>query len=108
MLLLVSSGNILVLFMGWEGVGLCSYLLIGFWHTRAQAGKAATKAFVINKIGDLFFLAGICLILIVCHSLDFSSLITMLPFFPTDIIDLVAVFLFVGAVGKSAQIGLHT
>lgn len=55
MLLLVSSSNLLILFLGWEGVGLCSYLLIGFWYTRAQAGKAATKAFLINKIGDLFF-----------------------------------------------------
>jgi NADH:ubiquinone oxidoreductase subunit 5 (subunit L)/multisubunit Na+/H+ antiporter MnhA subunit len=108
MLLLVSSGNILVLFVGWEGVGLCSYLLIGFWHTRAQAGKAATKAFIINKIGDLFLLIGISLIFIVFHSLDFSVISVLIPFCPTNIVEAISIFLFLGAVGKSAQIGLHT
>jgi len=98
----------LVLFIGWEGVGLCSYLLIGFWHTRAQAGKAATKAFVINKIGDLFLLSGISFVFIACHSLDFTTISVILPFYPHSFIEMVAVFLFIGAVGKSAQIGLHT
>lgn len=108
MLVLVSSGNILVLFLGWEGVGLCSYLLIGFWHTRIQAGKAATKAFLINKIGDLFLLSGISLIFMAFHSLDFSVISLLSPFCPPDTIELIAMFLFIGAVGKSAQIGLHT
>lgn len=108
MLLLVSSGNLLVLFMGWEGVGLCSYLLIGFWHTRAQAGKAATKAFIINKIGDLFLLTGVSLLFLTFHSVDFSVISSLIPFCPADVTELIAVFLFLGAVGKSAQIGLHT
>jgi proton-translocating NADH-quinone oxidoreductase chain L len=108
MLLLVSSGNLLVLFMGWEGVGLCSYLLIGFWHTRAQAGKAATKAFIINKIGDLFFLTGIGLVFVAFHSLEFTTIGLLISFGPTDIVELTAIFLFLGAVGKSAQVGLHT
>lgn len=107
-LLLVSSGNILVLFIGWEGVGLCSYLLIGFWHTRAQAGKAATKAFLINKVGDLFLLAGISLLFLMFHSLDFSVLNVLIPFSSSSVIEVIAVCLFIGAVGKSAQIGLHT
>lgn len=108
MLLLVSSGNLLVLFLGWEGVGLCSYLLIGFWYTRAQAGKAATKAFLINKVGDLFLLTGISIILLVFHTLDFASLSILVAYYPTNIVEIISIFLFLGAVGKSAQIGLHT
>jgi proton-translocating NADH-quinone oxidoreductase chain L len=108
MLLLVSSANFLVLFLGWEGVGLCSYLLIGFWYTRAQAGKAATKAFLINKIGDLFLLSGISLIAANFHTLEFATLNVLIPFYPNSLIEIISVFLFIGAVGKSAQIGLHT
>jgi NADH-quinone oxidoreductase subunit L len=108
MLLLVSSGNLLVLFIGWEGVGLCSYLLIGFWYSRAQAGKAATKAFLINKIGDLFLLTGISLTYMLFHSVDFSVIGLLCPFSPTEMVELISVFIFLGAVGKSAQVGLHT
>ena len=108
MLILVSSSNLLVLFLGWEGVGLCSYLLIGFWYTRAQAGKAATKAFLINKVGDLFLLSGISIILTLFHTLEFSTIESLTPYFETSIIEIVSIFLFLGAVGKSAQIGLHT
>lgn len=108
MLVLVSSANLLILFLGWEGVGLCSYLLIGFWYTRAQAGKASTKAFLINKIGDLFLLSGISVIFTSFHSLDFSVIGILSAYCPSDILELIACFLLVGAVGKSAQIGLHT
>lgn len=108
MLVLVSSGNLLVLFLGWEGVGLCSYLLIGFWYTRAQAGKAATKAFLINKVGDLFLLTGISLAFISFHSCDFGVMSSLAPYFPSDILEIIAVFMLIGAVGKSAQVGLHT
>lgn len=108
MLILVSSSNFLVLFLGWEGVGLASYLLIGFWYTRAQAGKAATKAFLINKVGDLFLLTGISLIFMTFHTLDFSTISILAAFQTTDILEIIAIFLFLGAVGKSAQIGLHT
>lgn len=108
MLLLVSSGNMLVLFMGWEGVGLCSYLLIGFWHTRVQAGKAATKAFIINKVGDLFLLSGISFMFVLFHSLDFAVVSTLAPFVDEGVIELITTMFFLGAVGKSAQIGLHT
>lgn len=108
MLVLVSSSNLLVLFLGWEGVGLCSYLLIGFWYTRAQAGKAATKAFLINKVGDLFLLAGISLAFISFHSCDFGVMSTLAPYFPSDLLEIIAVFMLIGAVGKSAQVGLHT
>lgn len=108
MLLLVSSGNLLILFFGWEGVGLCSYLLIGFWYTRSQAGKAATKAFIINKIGDLFFLTGISYIFVTYHSIEFSCISLLSNYYPSEFIDIIAILLFIGAVGKSAQIGLHT
>lgn len=108
MLLLVSSGNLLVLFFGWEGVGLCSYLLIGFWYTRAQAGKAATKAFIINKIGDLFLLTGIGVIFMMFHTVDFAAVSVLVPFCPEELIEVISILLFIGAVGKSAQVGLHT
>lgn len=108
MLLLVSSNNLLVLFFGWEGVGLCSYLLIGFWYTRAQAGKAATKAFIINKIGDLFLLSGIGITFMLFHTIDFSAISSLVGFYPEEFAEIISVFLFIGAVGKSAQVGLHT
>jgi hypothetical protein len=94
--------------MGWEGVGLCSYLLIGFWYTRAQAGKAATKAFIINKIGDLFLLTGLAFMSMMFHTLEFSALSSISYQVPENVIELIAFFLFMGAVGKSAQVGLHT
>lgn len=108
MLLLVSSGNLLVLFFGWEGVGLCSYLLISFWYTRAQAGKAATKAFILNKIGDLFLLTGIGVIFMLFHTVDFAAVSLLIPHCPEELTEFIAILLFIGAVGKSAQIGLHT
>jgi proton-translocating NADH-quinone oxidoreductase chain L len=104
----VSSNNLLVLFLGWEGVGLCSYLLIGFWYTRAQAGKSATKAFLINKIGDLFLLSGISFIFSIFHTIEFSSLSGLLSYCPNYVLDTAALLFFFGAVGKSAQVGLHT
>jgi len=108
MLILVSSANLLVLFLGWEGVGLCSYLLIGFWYTRAQAGKAATKAFLVNKIGDLFLLTSICIVVVTAHSIDFASMSALAPYFPTSVLEIIAGFALIGVVGKSAQVGLHT
>lgn len=108
MLVLVSASNFLVLFLGWEGVGVCSYLLIGFWSTRAQAGKAATKAFLVNKVGDLFFLSGIALVFLIFDTDDFSVLKVVVPYAPEIIIEVIVSFLLIGAVGKSAQVGLHT
>lgn len=89
-------------------MGLCSYLLIGFWYTRAQAGKAATKAFLINKIGDVFLLTGISVIGLSFHSLEFGTVGALVGFYPSFIVESIAVLLFIGAVGKSAQVGLHT
>lgn len=118
MLMLLSSDNFLQLFFGWEGVGLCSYLLINFWFTRLQANKSAIKAMVINRIGDLILTLGILCTFIVFKTLDFASLFALLPytlsydlsFFSNniDIITIIGLFLFIGAMGKSAQLGLHT
>ena len=105
MLILISSQNYLQLFIGWEGVGLCSYLLINFWYTRIQANKAAIKAMLVNRLGDAALIAGIILIWINYGSINFLSV------FPTNIESgkfIIPLLLLLGAVGKSAQLGLHT
>jgi len=118
MLILVTSDNFVQMFVGWEGVGLCSYLLINFWFTRIQANKAAIKAMILNRIGDFSLVIGILLILTNYKAVDYATVAVLTPFFKTKIINflngdfylltLVGVFLFIGAVGKSAQLGLHT
>jgi len=111
MLILVTSGNFLQLFMGWEGVGICSYLLINFWHTRIQANKAAIKALLVNRIGDTAFAIGIFIIFTNFNTLDFPLLSTLIfDVKGSQLIDIntIAFFLFIGCMGKSAQIGLHT
>lgn len=108
MLLLVLGGNLLVLFVGWEGVGLCSYLLIGFWYRNLAYAGAGRKAFVVNRIGDAAFLIGIFLLFQHFGTLDFASLRTAIEGNAAliGICTAVALCLFVGATGKSAQIPL--
>ena len=118
MLILVTADNFIQMFVGWEGVGLCSYLLINFWFTRIQANKAAIKAMVINRIGDFSLIIGSILIFIYFKSVDYSTIAVLVPFLKTDVISFlnikislltsISIFLFIGAVGKSAQLGLHT
>jgi NADH-quinone oxidoreductase subunit L len=116
MLTLVLADNFLLMFVGWEGVGLCSYLLIGFWFERPAAANAAKKAFVVTRIGDTAMLIGIALIFVEFGTLDFGHvLLTERAFFGEDPIfpsegvhSIVALLLFAGAVGKSAQVPLHT
>ena len=110
MIVLVTSNNLIQLFIGWEGVGLCSYLLIGFWYTRIQANKSAIKAMVINKVGDIGLLLAIVLIWIEVGSLDYDSIFSYSFFIIKDnwSLDLISVLLLIGVIGKSAQIGLHT
>ena len=110
MIILVTSNNLLQLFIGWEGVGLCSYLLIGFWYTRIQANKAAIKAMIINKIGDVGLLLGIILIWVEIGSLDYNTIFSYVSFINNEEInlDLISFFLLIGVIGKSAQVGLHT
>jgi len=118
MLILVSADNFLQLFFGWEGVGLCSYLLIGFWYKRPSANAAAIKAFIVNRVGDFGFAIGIFLIFFYYGTMNYdevfsqtSSLIQKNIFFlgvEFNLVTLICLLLFIGAMGKSAQILLHT
>ena len=118
MLILVTADNYIQMFLGWEGIGLASYLLINFWFTRIQANKAAIKAMVVNRIGDFGLALGIFAIYVNYKAVDYSTVISITPyfigksfnfwFFQVDLLSFIALFLFVGAIGKSAQIGLHT
>jgi NADH-quinone oxidoreductase subunit L len=117
MLMLVTADNLLQLFFGWEGVGLCSYLLIGYWYDRPSANAAAIKAFIVNRIGDLFFAVGIALVFLKFGSIEFSTIFPAIAQHQGDTysvlggtfpaFEVIGVLLFIGAMGKSAQIGLH-
>ncbi len=118
MLMLVTADNFIQLFFGWEGVGLCSYLLIGFWFKKDSANKAAIKAFLVNRVGDFGFALGIFLIFYLFGTVNYSEVFNQITsitdknliFLGVTInaIDLICLLLFVGAMGKSAQIFLHT
>jgi NADH-quinone oxidoreductase subunit L len=108
MLLLVMGNNYVVLFIGWEGVGLCSYLLIGYYYDRVSAAKAATKAFVMNRIGDAGFLLAIFLVFLNFKTLDYTQVFPQVGQLSTEMATAIALCLLVGAVGKSAQIPLYT
>ncbi len=107
MLILVLADNYLLLYMGWEGVGLCSYLLIGFWFERKVAADAAKKAFIITRIGDSALLIGIIFIWLRFGSLDFGPVLSAAHGLPNGTATVMALLLFAGAVGKSAQVPLH-
>ena len=118
MLMLVVSDNFLQLFFGWEGVGLCSYLLIGFWYHKETANNAAIKAFLVNRVGDFGFAVGIFLVFYFFGTLNYSEVFELVPSLQdknitflgieANLITLTCLFLFVGAMGKSAQFLLHT
>jgi len=118
MLTLVTSDNFLQLFFGWEGVGLCSYFLIGFWYKKDSANAAAIKAFIVNRVGDFGFALGIFLIFYLFGTVNYNEVFQQIPqnlnnklsFLGLHInsIDLICILLFIGAMGKSAQIFLHT
>ncbi len=110
MLTLVAANNFLLMFVGWEGVGLCSYLLIGYWYEKKSASDAAKKAFVVNRIGDFGFLLGIFLIFWTFGSINFLEVFPQVAKYPmgAGIITAITLCLFIGATGKSAQIPLYT
>lgn len=110
MLLLVMGNNYLIVFIGWEGVGLCSYLLIGFWYKNQAYNDAAKKAFIMNRIGDLGFLLGLFLMAKTFGTLTFSEVFEASKAYSTDSSMMIAitVLLFIGAIGKSAQLPLYT
>ncbi len=117
MLMLVTADNLLQLFFGWEGVGVMSYLLIGYWYDRPAACRAAIKAFVVNRVADLFFAVGVALVFLVFGSIEFPVIFAAIPqhmgdayhLFGTSFraYEVIGFLLFIGAMGKSAQIGLH-
>ncbi len=118
MLMLVTADNLLQLFFGWEGVGLMSYLLIGYWYFKKSANDAAMKAFIVNRVGDLFFAVGIALVFFQFGSIQFGDIFAGIPQHMNDVYtvpglgtwrayEVIGVLLFIGAMGKSAQIGLH-
>ena len=112
MLTLVLGANYLMMFVGWEGVGLCSYLLIGFWFDRKSASDAGKKAFIVNRIGDAGFVLGMFLIFMTFGTLDFRTVTEAAARMPVDwawsgALTMIGLFLFVGACGKSAQIPLY-
>jgi NADH-quinone oxidoreductase subunit L len=114
MLMLVTADNLAQLFFGWEGVGLMSYLLIGYWYERESANAAAIKAFVVNRVGDLFFMLGVALTFWTFGTIEFAAIFGSVDqhlgdrFLGVPTLELIAVLLFLGACGKSAQLGLHT
>lgn len=118
MLVLICTGSFFHMFFGWEGVGLCSYLLINFWYTRIQANKAAIKAMLVNRVGDLFLILALLLIFNLFGSLNYGVVFALAPYFSESTFSFlnyefsyytfISIFLLGGAVGKSAQIGLHT
>jgi NADH-quinone oxidoreductase subunit L len=111
MLMLVLGSNVLVMFVGWEGVGLCSYLLIGFYYEKQSASDAAKKAFVVNRIGDFAFILGALLLVVTFNSLDFNTIALAAKAMPVEVtfgtLSLITLLLFIGATGKSAQIPLY-
>ncbi|WP_337042065.1 NADH-quinone oxidoreductase subunit L [Emticicia sp. 17c] len=110
MLLLVMGSNYIIMFIGWEGVGLCSYLLIGFWNKNTEYGNAARKAFIMNRIGDLGFLIGIFLIIANFGTVEYAQVFDKAKALTVgdNTVMLITFFLFIGAMGKSAQIPLYT
>ena len=118
MLVLVTSDNFLQLFFGWEGVGLCSYFLIGFWYKKDSANSAAIKAFLVNRVGDFGFALGIFLIFYLFGTINYSEVFDLIPSvvnqelsflgLKINAVNLICLLLFIGAMGKSAQIFLHT
>ena len=118
MLMLVTANNLLQLFFGWEGVGLVSYLLIGYWYERPAANAAAIKAFIVNRVGDLGFAVGIALTYLVFHTISFDAIFAGVAAHAGDhyslfgtsfpVLEVISILLFIGAMGKSAQLFLHT
>jgi NADH-quinone oxidoreductase subunit L len=118
MVVLVTADNFLQLFVGWEGVGVCSYLLINFWYNRIAANKGAIKAMVMNRIADVFFIIGILFLLWKFKTTDYIIVFSLvdyikdinffLIFGEVNLLNLILFLLFIGAIGKSAQVGLHT
>jgi len=107
MIILVTANNYLLMFLGWEGVGVCSYLLVNFWFTRIAANQSSISAFLTNRVGDCFLTIGIFILLWSFGNIDYSTIFSLAPYLNQDIITLIGICLLIGAMAKSSQIGLH-
>ena len=107
MILLVTGNNYLLMFIGWEGVGVCSYLLVSFWFTRIAANQSSISAFLTNRVGDCFLIIGMLGLLWTLGNLDYSTVFSLAPYINTNVVTTIGICLLIGAMAKSAQIGLH-
>ena len=107
MIILVTANNFLLMFVGWEGVGICSYLLVSFWFTRIAANQSSISAFLTNRVGDCFLTIGMFAILWSFGNIDYSTVFSLAPYLSENIITIIGICLLIGAMAKSSQIGLH-
>lgn len=107
MIILVTANNYLLMFVGWEGVGVCSYLLVSFWFTRIAANQSSISAFLTNRVGDCFLTIGMFAILWSLGNLDYSTVFSLAPYINENVITIIGICLLIGAMAKSSQIGLH-
>ena len=107
MIILVTANNFLLMFVGWEGVGVCSYLLVNFWYTRIAANQSSMSAFLTNRVGDCFLTIGMFTIIWTFGNLDYSTVFSLAPFINENAVTLTGICLLVGAMAKSSQVGLH-
>jgi len=107
MIILVTANNFLLMFVGWEGVGVCSYLLVSFWFTRIAANQSSMSAFLTNRVGDCFLTVGMFAILWSFGNIDYSTVFSLAPFINENIVTIIGICLLIGAMAKSSQVGLH-
>jgi NADH-ubiquinone oxidoreductase chain 5 len=107
MIVLVTANNFLLMFVGWEGVGVCSYLLVSFWFTRIAANQSSISAFLTNRVGDCFLTIGMFAVLWSFGNVDYSTVFSLAPFVNENIVTIIGICLVIGAMAKSSQVGLH-
>ena len=107
MIILVTANNYLLMFVGWEGVGVCSYLLVSFWFTRIAANQSSLSAFLTNRVGDCFLTVGMFAILWSLGNLNYATVFSLAPYINENVITVIGICLLIGAMAKSSQVGLH-
>jgi NADH-ubiquinone oxidoreductase chain 5 len=107
MVILVTADNYLLMFVGWEGVGVCSYLLVCFWFTRIAANQSALSAFLTNRVGDCFVIIGMFAMLWSFGNLDYATVFSLSPYMNENLVTIIGICLLIGAMAKSSQVGLH-